>query len=267
MNILEVRELTVGYRSAVDGPPLLKKLSFSLQAGEAISLIGPSGAGKTLTASALTGLVPPPLHQLSGEIFFAGKPILISNTRQWREMRGGKILHLFQSPASALNPVRRVLDQIAETLVAVRHLGWQQAKRQAIDCLELVGLPTEKQMVCPFLLSGGMRQRVMIALALALKPEIIIADEPGVGLDSINHSAILQLLKHQNEVGKSALIVITHTMQTAALFSGRTLVMYAGEIVESGSIEKLLNEPRHPYTKKLVSCQHFMERRYGTTPY
>ncbi len=267
MNILEVRELTVGCRLPAVGPVLLNKLSFSLQAGEAISIIGPSGAGKTLTASALTGLLPPPLHQLSGDILFAGKPILTGNTQQWRKIRGGKILHLFQSPASALNPVQRVLEQIAESIATVRHLDRQEARRQAIATLELVGLPAEKQKAYPFMLSGGMRQRVMIALALALKPEIIIADEPGVGLDSINHSAILQLLKHQNEEGKSALIVITHTMQTAALFSGRTLVLYAGEIVESGSIEKLLKEPRHPYTKELVSCQRFMEQRHGTAPY
>lgn len=265
MNVLDVRGLTVGHRSAVDGPLLLKDLSFSLQAGEALSIIGPSGAGKTLTAAALTGMLPPPLAQLSGEIIFAGELILPCDTRRWRKIRGGGILHLFQSPASAFNPLQPAREQIVETVSQVRRLSRQEALRLAGEALELAGLSGEKQMAYPFQLSGGMRQRVMVALALAVKPRIIIADEPGVGLDSINHSVILRLLRQQYREEKSALIVITHTLETAALFPGRTLVLCDGEIVESGPIEAILDHPRHPYTQKLVACRRFMEGQRGAS--
>lgn len=266
MTILDVLGLTVGHCSEADGLMLLKDISISLQQGEAISIIGPSGAGKTLTATALTGMLPSPLAQLSGDIVFAGEMIVPGDKQRWREVRGGGILHLFQSPGSAFNPLQPARQQIVETLTSVRRLGAKEAERRARESLEIVGLPVEKHMAYPFQLSGGMRQRAMVALALALKPQIIIADEPGVGLDSINHSEILRLLRHQHLEGGSALIVITHSIEIAEFFAGRTLVLCDGEIVEEGPIERILEQPRHGYTQRLVACRHFMEGRNASFP-
>jgi ABC-type dipeptide/oligopeptide/nickel transport system ATPase component len=199
------------------------------------------------------------LRVLSGEIRFRGKRLILDQRRIWQEILGREILMLFQSPASALNPVIRIRDQIAEALVDVRACSRTQALNRSASLLEIVGVPLEKADAYPFQLSGGMRQRVLIAIALALEPSVLIADEPAVGLDAIHHAAVLDLLRNLNRERNVAMLIITHDLRTAAFLSRRAMVLFQGRNVESGSIPDLLSAPSHPYTRNLVESLQFLE--------
>ena len=192
MNLLETRHLCIGHGRPGTETRLIEDIDLSLKDGEALGIVGASGSGKTLTACALAGLLPSPLRIVSGSIHFRGNLLAHDRPKTWRGLRGREILMLFQSPASALNGLVRVQDQIAEALEDVKGYRRAEALSRSIAILESVGITSDKAKAYPFQLSGGMRQRVLIALALALEPAVLIADEPAVGLDPIHHAEILQ---------------------------------------------------------------------------
>ncbi|MBI5589994.1 MAG: ABC transporter ATP-binding protein [Deltaproteobacteria bacterium] len=259
MNLLEVSQLCIGHGRPGMETRLIENIDLSLKNGEALGVVGPSGSGKTLIAFALAGLLSRPLRIVSGSIHFRGKVLEHDNPRTWWGLRGREILMLFQSPASALNSLVPVQDQIAEALEDVKGYRRAKALMQSIALLESVGLTSDKAKAYPFQLSGGMRQRVLIALALALEPAVLIADEPAVGLDPIHHAEILHLLKRLNRERRVAMIIITHDLRTASFLTHRVVVLCRGRIVESASVPELLQHPRHPYTQDMVDSLRFLE--------
>lgn len=259
MVLLESNRLSIGFGQPGKETLLIENIDLKLEEGEALGIVGHSGSGKTLTACALAGLLPRPLRILSGSIHYRGNRLAHDRPDTWRAIRGREILMLFQSPASALNELISVQDQIAEALEDTKGYSRKYALRQAIDFLESVGLVADKAKAYPFQLSGGMRQRVLIALALALEPSLLIADEPGAGLDPIHHAEILQLLKHMNRERQVSMIIITHDLRTASCLTSRAVVLCKGRIIESAPVQELLLHPRHSYTQNLVESLQFLE--------
>jgi len=259
MNLLEVSSLCIGHGFPGKETRLIDNIDLALKDGQTMAIVGPSGSGKTLTACALAGLLPTPLRIVSGSIRFRGKLLARDRPETWRHLRGREILMLFQSPASALNGLVRVQDQIAEALEDVKGYRRAEALSRSIAILESVGITSDKAKAYPFQLSGGMRQRVLIALALALGPAVLIADEPGVGLDPIHHGEILALLRRLNREQRVAMIIITHDLRTASYLTQRAVVLCRGRIVESASIQALLEHPSHPYTRDMVESLRFLE--------
>ncbi len=255
--LLEVRDLATdiltpgGPRRVVDG------LSFDLAAGEVLSLVGESGSGKSIAMLSLIGLLPrPPAIVAGGAARFEGRDLLRLDERALRRIRGNRIGMVFQEPMTALNPVMRVGDQIAETLVAHRGAGWSEARREAVDLLARVRIPDPETCArrYPDTLSGGMRQRVVIAAAIACKPSLLIADEPTTALDATVQAEILALLRRlQEEVG-CAILIITHDMNVVRHFADRVLVMRHGRMVESGTAAEVNERPTSPYTQLLVAA-------------
>ena len=250
---LDVRDLRVSFFTdegevrAVDG------VSFGIRRRETLALVGESGCGKSVTALALAKLIPtPPGVYKGGQVLLDGQDVLVMNNEQLRAIRGARISYIFQEPATSLNPVFRVGDQIKEVLRL--HRREAATDEEVIRLLKLVQIPEPAQRACdyPHQLSGGMQQRVMIAMALAGAPELLVADEPTTALDVTIQAQVLELLKElQRTVGMSILL-ITHNLGILSGLADRVAVMYAGRIVEYASAEELLSKPRHPYTKALM---------------
>jgi oligopeptide/dipeptide ABC transporter ATP-binding protein len=234
---------------AVDG------ISFQLDEGETLGIVGESGCGKSVTAMSILRLIPsPPGIIESGKILLDGRDVLQFSQQDLREMRGNDISMIFQEPMTSLNPFYRVGTQIMEPMFLHRRIRRNAARDRAIELLDLVGIPTPKRVIeqYPHQLSGGMRQRVMIAMALACEPKILIADEPTTALDVTIQAQIFELLrKLQAELGM-AVILITHDLGVVAEFARRVVVMYAGKVVEQASIRDLFERPLHPYTEGLL---------------
>jgi oligopeptide/dipeptide ABC transporter ATP-binding protein len=255
-NILEVEDLKTyfyideGVARAVDG------VSFHLMPEETLGIVGESGCGKSVTSLSIMRLIPqPPGKIVSGRITFEGKEILELQESRMRRIRGNEISMIFQEPMTSLNPVFTVGDQIEEVLVLHQGLNWREAREKAMGMLSLVGISSPEVRVgeYPHQMSGGMRQRVMIAIALACNPAILIADEPTTALDVTIQAQILDLIaKLQGEFGMSV-ILITHDLAVIAEVADRVVVMYAGKIVESGDTIDIFEEPLHPYTKGLLA--------------
>jgi oligopeptide/dipeptide ABC transporter ATP-binding protein len=240
--------LESGWVKAVDG------VSFTLRHGEALGIAGESGCGKTTTALSLVQLLPGNAKIVSGSIRLYGIDLVSKTENQLRRYRWREISVVFQGAMNALNPVRRIGDQIAEPLI--RRLGQSasDATRRAGDLLELVGIPRQRARAYPHELSGGMRQRAMIAMALACDPAIVIGDEPTTALDVMVQAQILELLERlRRDLGLS-LILITHDLSVIAETCDRVLVMYAGKVAEEGPVERIFRRPRHPYTQKLLGA-------------
>lgn len=234
---------------AVDG------IDFSLDEGETLAIVGESGCGKSMTAYSLMRLVPPPGNIVSGSIVFDGTDLLRLSDREMRGMRGNSISMIFQEPMSSLNPVLTVGDQIMEVLRLHRNLPRREARGETLRLLGLVGIPAPEQRVddYPHQLSGGMRQRIMIAMALACQPRLLIADEPTTALDVTIQAQILELIDRlQGETGM-ALLLITHDLGIVAERAHHTAIMYAGKMVESAPTAELFNNPHHPYTRGLLA--------------
>ncbi|GFE59041.1 ABC transporter ATP-binding protein [Geobacter sp. AOG1] len=234
---------------AVDG------IDFSLDEGETLAIVGESGCGKSMTAYSLMRLVPPPGSIVSGSIVFDGTDLLRLSDREMRGMRGNSISMIFQEPMSSLNPVLTVGDQIMEVLRLHRNLPRREALGETLRLLGLVGIPAPEQRVddYPHQLSGGMRQRIMIAMALACQPRLLIADEPTTALDVTIQAQILELIDRlQGETGM-ALLLITHDLGIVAERAHHTAIMYAGKMVESAPTAELFNNPHHPYTCGLLA--------------
>lgn len=240
-----------GVARAVDG------VSFTVAAGETVGLVGESGCGKSVTALSLLRLVPPPGRIEPGSrIQFNGKDIATLPTEELRQMRGNRMSMIFQEPMTALNPVLSVGDQVAEVVRVHTKASRQEAWDRAVKMLAQVGIPdpAARAKQYPHELSGGMRQRVMIAMALILEPQLVIADEPTTALDVTIQAQILELLREMRERTGLALLLITHDLGVVAEMASRVIVMYAGEIVEEASVTDLFDNPTHPYTEGLLAA-------------
>ncbi len=250
---LAVRNLTVQFET--DRGPLTAadNLSFELEEGKTTCLVGESGCGKSVTALALLRLVPPPGRIIGGEISLQGQDILSLPDRELRRLRGREISIIFQEPMMALNPVYTVGVQVSEVLRTHLRLRRRPAKERALQMLDMVGLPAfERYDAYPHELSGGMRQRVMIAVALACRPTVLIADEPTTALDVTIQAQILDLLARLQEDLGMAVLLITHDLSIVAEVADDVVVMYAGEVIEKASVDTIFRDPRHPYTEALL---------------
>jgi len=238
-----------GVVKAVDG------VTYDLQEGEILGLVGESGCGKSVSALSILRLIPdPPGKIVGGEIIFDGKNILELNSRELQKVRGGEIAMVFQEPMTSLNPVLNIERQLTEALEL--HLGMDKAaaRREAVRRLEEVGIPDPERRVkqYPHQFSGGMRQRVMIAMAMSCNPKLIIADEPTTALDVTIQAQVLELLRQLSDEHGVALIIITHNLGVVARYTDRVNIMYAGKIIERGSAEDIYRDPKHPYTLGLL---------------
>ena len=233
---------------AVDG------VSFHVNAGETLAIVGESGCGKSVTAMSILRLIPEPPGKIAGAIKFQGKDLLKLSDREMRAIRGNSISMIFQEPMTSLNPVLTVGRQIGETLRLHQGLSAHQAEERAIEMLELVGIPEARRRVreYPHQLSGGMRQRVMIAIALACNPKLLIADEPTTALDVTIQAQILDLMRDLKHRVGAAIVLITHDLGVVAEVAERVIVMYAGRKVEEATVAQLFAKPRHPYTQGLL---------------
>jgi phosphonate C-P lyase system protein PhnK len=249
--LLRVRDLTVRF----SGVAVVDSISFELAPGETLGIVGESGSGKSVTALSLMRLIDAPGTIEAGAVELDGEDVLAKSEAQMQRLRGEKIAMIFQEPMTSLNPLFTIGDQIGETLRTHQGMAREAARRRAIELLKLVEIPSAEQRIeeYPHRLSGGMRQRVMIAMALACQPRLLIADEPTTALDVTIQAQILDLLRNlQRELGM-AVILITHDLGVVAEFVRRVLVMYAGRIVEEGPVEALFANPRHPYTHGLLA--------------
>lgn len=252
--ILNVKELTTKLKVGGTVLTAVDRLSFSLEKGKTLALVGESGCGKSLTALSILRILPtPPALQSQGQVLFDGVDLLKLSEREMRKIRGSKIAMIFQDPSSALNPVYSILDQLIE--VAEIHLGLydEEAEERCLMALEEVGIedPARCLEAYPHQLSGGMKQRVMIAMALMCEPDILIADEPTTALDVTIQKQVLDLMKKLQEKTQMAILLITHDMGVVAQMADYSLVMYATQMMEQGSVRDIFQKKSHPYTEAL----------------
>jgi peptide/nickel transport system ATP-binding protein/oligopeptide transport system ATP-binding protein len=260
--LLEVSDLRVrfatedGMLTAVDG------VSFDLAAGEVLAIVGESGCGKSVTSQTMMGLTRSPNARIEGSVKYQGEELLDAPDEVLRRIRGEELAMIFQDPISALNPVYKVGDQIIEAIRAHEDISEDAAKDRATELLGLVGIPDPARRVdeYPHEFSGGMRQRAMIAMALALEPNVLIADEPTTALDVTIQAQILRLLQRLNDERDLAVIMVTHDLGVVADIADRVLVMYAGRVVESGTLDELFYDPQHPYTWGLLGSVSRLDR-------
>jgi oligopeptide/dipeptide ABC transporter ATP-binding protein len=260
--LLSVDDLRVQFATedgivrAVDG------VSFELTPGEILGIVGESGCGKSVTAQTTMGLTRSPNSTISGSVGFRGKDLVTASDEELQAIRGREISMVFQDPMTSLNPVYRVGDQIIEQIQAHKEMEDGQAKERARELLTSVGIPNAAERIddYPYEFSGGMRQRAMIAMALALEPRILIADEPTTALDVTIQAQILALIQRLNEERGLAVILITHDLGVIAEVADRVLVMYAGQIVEEGTLEEIFYDPQHPYTWGLMGSLTRLDR-------
>jgi peptide/nickel transport system ATP-binding protein len=254
--LLEVKNLRLEFASREAPLRALRGVDFSLDAGERLGVVGESGAGKSLAAFAILNLIPPPGKITGGEILFEGRDLLRMKPSELRRVRGGRIAMIFQDPMTTLNPVLTVGAQMTETLRAHFDVSEKQARIAAAERLSEVAIPQPEARLrsYPHELSGGMRQRVVIAIALLTSPALIIADEPTTALDVTIQAGIMALLARLSAARKTALILITHDLGLVSQTTDRAAVMYAGKIVEYGATANITRTPRHPYTRGLIAA-------------
>jgi peptide/nickel transport system ATP-binding protein len=255
VDLLDIKGLTTHFFTRSGVIKAVDNLSLALQKGRVLGLVGESGCGKTVTALSILNLVPYPGKIIAGEILFDGRDLLSLSANEMRSIRGARISMIFQEPMTALNPVFTVGNQIAEVLTAHQNVTRKDALKSAVDLLRSVGIPSPEKRVneYPHQLSGGMRQRVMIAMAIACKPSLILADEPTTALDVTIQAHILELLDTiQREMGM-AMVLVTHDLGLIAERAHDVAVMYAGRIVEQAGTKELFANPQHPYTRGLMA--------------
>ena len=247
--LLEIRNLTVHYVVDKEVVEAVNEISLTVGEGDTIGLVGETGAGKTTTALSIMGLVPnPPGKVVSGEILLNGEDLLKKSNKEMRKIRGKDLAMIFQDPMTSLNPVMTVGDQITEVIQLHEKISKTEAQKKACAMLELVGITGERYGEYPHQFSGGMKQRVIIAIALACNPKLLIADEPTTALDVTIQAQVLDLMRSLKETYGTAMILITHDLGVVAEVCDQVAIMYAGEIVEKGTLEDIYNSPRHPYT-------------------
>jgi peptide/nickel transport system ATP-binding protein len=252
--ILSVRDLRIGIGKQT---PILHGVSFDILPGETYGLVGESGSGKSITGLSVMGLLKRPLQVTGGSILFRGQDVLTLGNRARRRLRGDRMAMVFQEPMTALNPLATVGRQIAEMFVIHRGLGWSEARRKAIEALENVRVPSpeERARSYPHQLSGGMRQRVMIAIALACRPDLLIADEPTTALDVTVQAGVLELIAELSQAEGTAVLLVSHDLGVIANLCRRVGVMDQGRLVEEQDTRALFERPLHPYTKGLLAAR------------
>ncbi len=251
-NLLEVKDLVVQYIVDEDVVEAVNGVSFSLGNQETIGLVGETGAGKTTTALSIMGLIAqPPGKIVSGEIYYNGQDLLKISEKEYRDIRGDEITMIFQDPMTSLNPVLTVGEQISEVIRLHEKISRADAEKKACDMLEMVGITANRYDQYPHEFSGGMKQRIMIAIALACSPKLLIADEPTTALDVTIQAQVLELMnKLKKDIGTS-MILITHDLGVVAEVCDKVAIIYAGEVVEAGTLEQVYNNIKHPYTQGL----------------
>lgn len=256
--VLEIRDLRVSFLGEDEQPPVmaLAGVDLRLRQGEVVSMVGESGCGKTLTALSIMGLLPsPPARVEGGSIRFLGRELLDMGEEELQRLRGREISMIFQEPMTSLNPVFTVAHQIQEVLAVHEGISGQEALGRVMELLRAVGMPDPERRAqdYPHQLSGGQRQRVMIAMALACRPKLLIADEPTTALDVTIQAQILRLFKELQESRSTTLLYITHDLAVVAQLAHRAVVMYSGMVVEEGTVEQIFRAPAHPYTRGLMA--------------
>jgi oligopeptide/dipeptide ABC transporter ATP-binding protein len=254
-SLLSIENLNVRFTTQEGVALAVRDLSFGVGTGEALGLVGESGCGKSVTALALMRLIPdPPGQILGGKVFFDDRDIMSLPDKAVRDLRGNEIAMIFQEPMTSLNPIHTCGDQIMEPLILHKGLGKKEARARALELLTITGIPSPSRRLgeYPHQLSGGMRQRVMIAMALACKPKLLIADEPTTALDVTIQAQILELMKELRRETGSAIILITHDLGIISEMCDRVAVMYAGQVVETCLVDELFKGPLHPYSEALL---------------
>jgi peptide/nickel transport system ATP-binding protein len=262
--LLSVRGLRVGFATEGGRVQAVDGISFDLAQGEVLAIVGESGSGKSVTAQTIIGLTRSPNSRIEGSVKLDGVELLDADESALRGVRGDRVGMVFQDPMTSFNPVYRVGDQIVEAIRAHRHqIGAAEARARVVDLLDSVGIPNAAKRVdaFPHEFSGGMRQRAMIAMALALDPEVLIADEPTTALDVTVQAQVLRLMGQLNHDRGLATILITHDLGVVAEVADRVLVMYAGKVVEEGGLDEIFYDPQHPYTWGLLGSLTRLDRR------
>lgn len=253
--ILEIKNLAISFRTNNGNVQAVRDISFDVCKGETIAVVGESGSGKSVTARAIMGILAPNAIIEGGSILYNGKDLLKISEKEYCSLRGRKISMVFQDPLSSLNPIMKVGKQITETMLLNGKMTKKEAKERAIKLMDEVGIPEPEKRYnqYPFELSGGMRQRIVIAIALSANPDILICDEPTTALDVTIQSQILELINVLKRERKLSVIFITHDLGVVANMADKVAVMYAGKIVEYGSVDEIFYDPKHPYTWALLS--------------
>lgn len=267
--ILKIKNLTTSFATPTGVINAVDNATLDLGQGETLAVVGESGCGKTVLSLSIMGLIPdPPGRITNGEVIYQGRNLAQLSEKEMQKIRGNRLSMIFQEPMTSLNPVFKIGDQIGETLRLHKGLNKKEALDAAVDALKLVGIPNPHKRInnFPHELSGGMRQRVMIAMALVCSPEILIADEPTTALDVTIQAQILRLLDNLKHKTNGSLMLITHDLGVVARVASRVAVMYAGQLVESAGIEEIFKEPLHPYTQGLLASVPRLGSRTALTP-
>lgn len=253
--LLEIENLKIQFRSGKSIVQPIRGVNFKIKKGETLGVVGESGSGKSVTSLSVMGLLPSGTSEIiEGKIMFDGKDLTKLNDRQFQKIRGNEISMIFQEPMTSLNPVFTIGEQLSEPLLQHKKMSKQQMRKAVIDVLKQVGIPRAEQIIdeYPHQLSGGMRQRVMISMALLCQPKLMIADEPTTALDVTIQAQILELMKKIKTENDMGLLLITHDLGVIAEMCDRVVVMYAGEVVEMANVVELFDDPQHPYTQGLI---------------
>lgn len=250
--LLQIKDLVVEYAADKKTVQAVNKVSFEMQKGETLGLVGETGAGKTTIARAILGILPdPPARVKQGEIIFEGQDLLKLSKRKMSHIKGNEISMIFQDPMTALNPIMKVGKQIAEAIRLHNKMSKAEAEIEAVKMLEMVGIPGERFSEYPHQFSGGMKQRVIIAMALACKPKLLLADEPTTALDVTIQAQVLEMMNKLKREMDTSVLLITHDLGVVAEMCDKVAVVYAGEIVEIGTADQVFDHTSHPYTKGL----------------
>ncbi|MGE8206403.1 ABC transporter ATP-binding protein [Heyndrickxia sp. NPDC080065] len=261
--VLEIKALSTSFSSDEGSIPVVNDIDFQVYPQEVLGIVGESGCGKSVTSLSIMGLIPTSNGKVEGEILFNGENLAKATEKRMRSIRGNDIAMIFQEPMTSLNPVFTIGEQLIEAIKI--HWKWpkKKAKEHAIGMLKKVGLPRAEELIneYPHQLSGGMRQRVMIAMALACEPKLLIADEPTTALDVTIQAQILDLMKNLNKATNTAIIMITHDLGVVAEMCQRIIVMYSGKIVEEADVRTIFKQPKHPYTIGLIQSVPDMRQK------
>ena len=260
--LLEVKNLETEFKIKRGLVKAVNGVSFEIEKGEILAVVGESGSGKSVTSLSIMGLIEKPGRISNGEILFNGQELTKMSKKEMQAIRGDKISMIFQEPMTSLNPVYRIKDQIVESILTHTKMTKKEAEDHAVEMLRLVGIPDPERRAedYPHQMSGGMRQRVMIAMALACNPELLIADEPTTALDVTIQAQILDLINSIREKLNMSVLLITHDLGVVAETADKVVVMYCGRVVEKGTVEEIFTDPRHPYTKGLLESIPRMDK-------
>ncbi|WP_279020835.1 ABC transporter ATP-binding protein [Lactobacillus taiwanensis] len=259
--VLDVKNLKIDFHTYAGDVKAIRNVSFHLNKGETLAIVGESGSGKSVTTRTIIGLLAKNAEIVGGEIDFHGKNLLATKEKDWRKIRGNEISMIFQDPMTSLDPTMKIGQQIAEPLIKHKGVSKKEAWKKALEMMKAVGIPDAEKRInqYPHQFSGGMRQRIVIAIALICEPEVLLADEPTTALDVTVQAEILDLMKDlQKKIGTS-IIFITHDLGVVAGMADRVAVMYAGEILEYGSVDDIFYNPQHPYTWGLINSMPTLE--------